>query len=67
MALHIATTHPHRNLDTAFGDRLGIVAAIARIQRGDIGSGLAEISEIQQKANNTPWAVQLYSAVKHRR
>jgi predicted ATPase/DNA-binding SARP family transcriptional activator len=58
MALDLATSHPHRNLDTAFGDRLGLVAAIARIQRGDTRAGLAEISQIQQKARESPWAVQ---------
>ena len=49
-ALRYATTHPHRNIDIAYGDRLGMVAAIARIQRGDIDFGLAEISSIHQKA-----------------
>ncbi len=57
-ALRYATTHPHRNIDIAYGDRLGMVAAIARIQHGDIELGLAEISSIHQKAARTPWAVQ---------
>ncbi len=57
-ALRYATTHPHHNTDTAYGDRLGMVAAIARIQLGDIDSGLAEISSIHQKTKRTPWAVQ---------
>ena len=57
-ALRYASSHPHRNTDTAFGDRLGMVAAIARIQRGDVDLGLAEISAIHQKTQRMPWAVQ---------
>jgi predicted ATPase len=57
-ALRYATSHPHRNTDTAYGDRLGMAAAIARIQRGDIDSGLAEITSIQASSYRTRWAVQ---------
>lgn len=57
-ALRYATSHPHRNIDTAYGDRLGMVAAIARIQRGDIDSGLAAIASIHASAYRTRWAAQ---------
>lgn len=57
MALDLATNHPHCNLDTAFGDRLGLVAALARIQRGNSDAGLAQISRIQEDYQTSPWAV----------
>ena len=57
-ALRYATSHPHATLDTAYGDRLGMVAAIARIQRGDIDSGLAEITSIHASSYRSRWAVQ---------
>ena len=57
-ALKLATSHPRRQLDNAFGDRLGIVAAIARIQNGDIETGIAEIAAIHQRADEVPWATQ---------
>lgn len=57
LALDLATGHPDRNSDTSFGNILGIVAAIARIQRGDTDSGLAQISEIQNRARQTPYSI----------
>lgn len=52
-ALRLATSHPHRHVDTAFGDRLGMVAAIALVERGDIDAGLTQAAEIQRKVRAT--------------
>lgn len=56
-ALDLATNHPDRHRDTAFGNRLGVVAAIALVQCGDAVIGLYEIAQIQDAARQAPFAV----------
>ena len=53
-ALELATTHRTRHVETASGDSLGLVGAIARVQRGDIDVGLDQISQIHAEASRSP-------------
>ena len=56
-ALELATSHQYQNSATTFGDRLGMVGAIARIQHGDIDAGIDEISHSHAGARRTPGAL----------
>ena len=57
-ALQLATGPSQRRRDDPHGNLLGSVAAIARVQSGDIGDGLTEISHIQRRARRAPFAIQ---------
>jgi hypothetical protein len=57
-ALRLAEGHPERNRDSPHGNLLGIVAAIARVQRGDPDQGLADMAGIQRRARWAPFAIQ---------
>lgn len=57
-ALRLATNHESRNRTTTFGDLLGLVSAIARVQHGDIDVGLVEISQIHAEARRAPLGFQ---------
>jgi predicted ATPase/DNA-binding SARP family transcriptional activator len=56
-ALEIATSHRYQNRLTTFGNRLEMVGAIARVQRGDVDVGLHKISQSHAEARRTPGAL----------
>ena len=57
-AFRLASSHPLRNRDDPHGDVLGLAAAIALVASGDIERGLTEISRIQRRVRQAPFAIQ---------